>query len=71
MSKNRDVDEMEFIHGQDSLTTIQWILRAVVAFFFLLFSAKIMGQRSISQLRLIDFVIVFNYREYYGTSIIG
>jgi uncharacterized membrane protein YcaP (DUF421 family) len=57
MSKNRDVDEMEFIHGQDSLTTIQWILRAVVAFFFLLFSAKIMGQRSISQLRLIDFVI--------------
>ena len=58
MNKNRDVDEMEFIHGQDSLTTIQWILRAVVAFFFLLFSAKIMGQRSISQLRLIDFVIV-------------
>lgn len=57
MSKNRDVDEMEFIHGQDSLTTIQWILRAVVAFLFLLFSAKIMGQRSISQLRLIDFVI--------------
>ena len=57
MSKNRDVDEMEFIHGQDSLTTIQWILWAVVAFLFLLFSAKIMGQRSISQLRLIDFVI--------------
>jgi uncharacterized membrane protein YcaP (DUF421 family) len=48
---------MEFIYEQDSLTTIQWILRAVVAFFFLLFSAKIMGQRSISQLRLIDFVI--------------
>ena len=57
MNKNRDVDEMEFIHGQDSLTIIQWVLRAVVAFFFLLFSAKIMGQRSISQLRLIDFVI--------------
>ena len=48
---------MEFIHRQESLTTIQWILRAVVAFFFLLFSAKIMGQRSISQLRLLDFVI--------------
>jgi uncharacterized membrane protein YcaP (DUF421 family) len=27
------------------------------SFYFLLFSAKIMGQRSISQLRLIDFVI--------------
>jgi uncharacterized membrane protein YcaP (DUF421 family) len=48
---------MEFIHGQESLTAIQWVLRAVVAFFFLLFAAKIMGQRSISQLRLLDFVI--------------
>ena len=57
MSEYRDVNEMEFIHGQESLTVIQWILRAVVAFFFLLFSAKIMGQRSISQLRLLDFVI--------------
>ncbi len=57
MSKYRDVNEMEFIYGQESLTVIQWILRAIVAFFFLLFSAKIMGQRSISQLRLLDFVI--------------
>src|SRR3954447_25636232 len=48
---------MEFIHSQESLTTIQWILRAVVSFFFLLVSVKIMGQRSISQLRLLDFVI--------------
>ena len=40
MSKNRDVDEMEFIHGQDSLTTIQWILRAVVAFSFYFFQLK-------------------------------
>ena len=48
---------MEFFHGHESLTTIQWVLRAVIAFFFLLCSAKIMGQRSISQLRLIDFVI--------------
>jgi uncharacterized membrane protein YcaP (DUF421 family) len=57
MSKNRDVNEMEFIYGQESLTVIQWVLRAIVAFFFLLFSAKIMGQRSISQLRLLDFVM--------------
>lgn len=53
----RGGDKMEFYHGQESLTTIQWVLRAVVTFFFMLISAKIMGQRSISQLRLIDFVI--------------
>ncbi|WP_338448939.1 DUF421 domain-containing protein [Niallia oryzisoli] len=48
---------MEFFHGQESLTTLQWVLRAVVTYLFLLLSAKIMGQRSISQLRLIDFVM--------------
>ncbi|GMB08353.1 hypothetical protein B1no1_10630 [Thermolongibacillus altinsuensis] len=48
---------MDFFHGQESLTAIQWILRAIVAFFFLLFAAKIMGQRSISQLRLLDFMM--------------
>lgn len=49
---------MDFFQSQESLTVMQWILRAIVAFFFLLFIAKIMGQRSLSQLRLIDFVIV-------------
>ncbi|MFD6440996.1 DUF421 domain-containing protein [Peribacillus sp. NPDC060186] len=48
---------MDFFHGQETLTTIQWILRAVVSYFFLLFIAKIMGQRAISQLRLLDFLI--------------
>ncbi|WP_181536798.1 DUF421 domain-containing protein [[Anoxybacillus] calidus] len=48
---------MDFFHSQESLTAIQWILRAIVAFFFLLFAAKIMGQRSISQLRLLDFIL--------------
>lgn len=48
---------MDFFSSQDNLTTIQWILRAVVGFFFLLFIAKIMGQRSISQLRFLDFVM--------------
>ncbi|WP_420491253.1 DUF421 domain-containing protein [Neobacillus drentensis] len=33
------------------------MVRAVIAFFFLLIVAKIMGQRAISQLRLLDFVI--------------
>ncbi|MBA2870907.1 uncharacterized membrane protein YcaP (DUF421 family) [Anoxybacillus calidus] len=49
--------QMDFFHSQESLTAIQWILRAIVAFFFLLFAAKIMGQRSISQLRLLDFIL--------------
>src|SRR4051812_36560853 len=48
---------MDFIHGQETLTTFQWILRAVVSFFFLLIATKVMGRRSIAQLRLIDFTI--------------
>ena len=48
---------MDFFIGQESLTNIQWILRAVVGFFFLVFIAKIMGRRSISQLGFLDFVI--------------
>jgi uncharacterized membrane protein YcaP (DUF421 family) len=51
---------MDFFYGQESLTAIQWVLRAIVAFFFLLFAAKIMGQRSISQLRLLDFVMALS-----------
>lgn len=48
---------MDFLHGQETLSTIDWILRAIIAFFFLLAIAKLLGQRSISQLRLIDFAI--------------
>ena len=48
---------MEFLHSQETLTTLEWILRAIIAFFFLLTVAKLLGQRSISQLRLLDFVI--------------
>ncbi|MFJ7737541.1 DUF421 domain-containing protein [Lysinibacillus sp. NPDC097287] len=51
---------VEFFHGQESLTAVQWILRAIIAFFFLLIAAKIMGQRSISQLRLLDFVMAIS-----------
>ncbi|GIP31319.1 DUF421 domain-containing protein [Paenibacillus sp. J2TS4] len=48
---------MDFYHGQESLTTVQWILRGLVSFVFLLLAAKMMGQRSISQLRFLDFII--------------
>jgi uncharacterized membrane protein YcaP (DUF421 family) len=48
---------MDFFQGQETLTVIEWILRSVVAFFFLVIVAKALGQRAISQLRLLDFVI--------------
>lgn len=48
---------MEFFSGQDSLNATQWGLRAVIGFFFLVIVAKLMGQRSISQLRFLDFVM--------------
>jgi uncharacterized membrane protein YcaP (DUF421 family) len=48
---------LSFFYGQDSLTIIQWIIRAVIAFFTLLIAAKALGQRAISQLRLLDFII--------------
>ncbi len=48
---------MDFFHGQESLTTVQWILRAIISYFFLLFATKLMGRRSIAQLRLLDFIM--------------
>lgn len=51
------MNEVDFFAGQESLTIFDWILRAVVSFIFLLLVVKLMGQRSISQLRLLDFII--------------
>ncbi|MNO24344.1 hypothetical protein D3C76_141610 [compost metagenome] len=48
---------MDFFKGQESLSAIEWILRSIVGFVFLIFAAKMMGQRSISQLRFLDFII--------------
>lgn len=48
---------MDFFKGQESLTTAEWILRSIVGFVFLIVAAKLMGQRSISQLRFLDFII--------------
>ncbi len=48
---------LDFFHSQETLSSFEWIARAVIAFFFMLIIAKIMGQRAISQLRLLDFVI--------------
>ncbi|MFC7679978.1 DUF421 domain-containing protein [Paenibacillus sp. GCM10028914] len=48
---------MDFFESKESLTTIEWILRGIVSFIFLVLSTKFMGQRSISQLRFLDFII--------------
>ncbi len=48
---------MDFFESQQSLTPLEWILRSSVSFIFLLLLAKLMGQRSISQLRFLDFVV--------------
>jgi uncharacterized membrane protein YcaP (DUF421 family) len=48
---------MDFIKSQESLTAMEWILRSIVGFAFLIITTKLMGQRSISQLRFLDFVI--------------
>ncbi|MGG3891190.1 DUF421 domain-containing protein [Metabacillus fastidiosus] len=48
---------MDFFQSQETLTLTEWTLRAVVAFFFLVIVAKVLGQRTLSQLRLLDFVI--------------
>ncbi|WP_053363430.1 YetF domain-containing protein [Bacillus sp. FJAT-27251] len=48
---------MDFVQGQETLTIMEWILRAVVSYFFIVVVARALGQRAISQLRLLDFVM--------------
>lgn len=48
---------LDFFLSQESLTLVEWTLRSVVTFIFLLIAVKIMGSRAISQLRLLDFII--------------
>lgn len=52
-----DVNGLDFYESQESLTIVGWILRSIVSFVFLLLVAKLMGQRSISHLRFLDFII--------------
>jgi uncharacterized membrane protein YcaP (DUF421 family) len=51
------VSLLDFFISHETLSVLEWTLRAVVAFFFLFFVAKVMGPRAISQLRLLDFII--------------
>ncbi|WP_096272854.1 DUF421 domain-containing protein [Paucisalibacillus globulus] len=49
---------MDFFSSQETLTWVQWTLRALVGFTFFVVVVKVMGQRTISQVGLLDFVIV-------------
>jgi uncharacterized membrane protein YcaP (DUF421 family) len=51
------VSALDFLQSQETLSAMEWVLRAIIGFFFLLIVAKFMGQRAISQLRLLDFVM--------------
>ncbi|WP_264739941.1 DUF421 domain-containing protein [Cytobacillus firmus] len=48
---------MDFFQSQHSLSVMEWGLRAVIAYFFLVIVVKVLGQRAISQLRLLDLVM--------------
>jgi uncharacterized membrane protein YcaP (DUF421 family) len=50
---------MDFIYSQHSLTALEWGLRAVIAYFFLVIVVRVLGQRAISQLRLLDLVMAY------------
>lgn len=47
---------MSIFLGHDHLTLLQWLARGVIIYMFLVLMAKFMGQRSVSQLRFLDFV---------------
>lgn len=55
--EEKDVTLVGFFEGQETLTSIQWVLRAIVGFLFLLIVTRALGQRAISQLRPLDFAI--------------
>lgn len=48
---------MAFWQAQESLLYYQWIMRAVIMFFWLIFMTKITGQRQIGRLTLLDFIL--------------
>ncbi|MEH6850388.1 MULTISPECIES: DUF421 domain-containing protein [Bacillus] len=49
---------MHIFEGAKHLSSFEWMLRAIVAYIFLIIVAKAMGQRSIAQLRFLDLILV-------------
>ncbi|MEW6624894.1 MAG: DUF421 domain-containing protein [Bacillota bacterium] len=50
---------MPFWENQESLSVLQWILRGIVMFWWLLLMTKLMGQRQIGRLNVFDFIVAF------------
>lgn len=50
---------MPFWEAQESLTVLQWMLRAAVMFWWLLLMTKLMGQRELGHLSAFDFIVAF------------
>ncbi|MGI6150010.1 MAG: DUF421 domain-containing protein, partial [Limnochordia bacterium] len=48
---------MNFWHGQPTLTVAGWILRSTVTFLWLMLLTKLMGQREIGRMNMLDFVV--------------
>jgi uncharacterized membrane protein YcaP (DUF421 family) len=46
------------LHDEVTLPVSGWIIRAIIGFIYMIVISRCLGQRSISQLRLLDFVIV-------------
>lgn len=49
---------MHIFEGARHLSNGEWVIRAIIAYIFLILVAKAMGQRSIAQLRFLDVVLV-------------
>lgn len=49
---------MHIFEGARHLSNGEWVVRAIIAYTFLILVAKSMGQRSIAQLRFLDVVLV-------------
>ncbi|MGG0238538.1 DUF421 domain-containing protein [Bacillus rhizoplanae] len=49
---------MHIFEGAKHLSNFEWVIRAILAYMFLIIVAKAMGQRSIAQLRFLDLVLV-------------
>lgn len=50
--------KLSFLFSDQSLTNFEWVLRALISFIFMFISVKLLGQRTISQMRLLDFLII-------------
>ena len=52
---------MAFWESQAALTVLQWVLRTVVIFWWLLVITKLMGQREMGRLNAFDFVVLITF----------